>query len=172
MSKAIEKYKPAGTPTESGAAIDIPEESVTEKEAIEALRRLGIVKLPKTRLSDLAALGVFQTGVGVYKMQRGQAMVNQQRLNRIIDFLMEEAMKGGKKAPSLDEIREVAHTVGYLTSKLTESQHLLVEMEVSRSGGVRDEEAPKQQTFKPGEEIKPIVVAKEVHIHQSAEAKK
>lgn len=170
MNTTVEKFKDAGTPAESGAEIDLVERTVTESEAIEALKRQGIVKIPKTRLQDMVSLGIWQTGVGVFKIQRGQTLFSQQRLNVLIDTLVKRATKEGKEAPSTEELTEIARTAGYLTSKITESQHLLVDMEERRSGpwSGHDPEEGHRPSFGAGQEVKPggtQIIARDVHIH-------
>lgn len=185
-TETLERFKPSGPPEESGKEIELPQEVVTEEEAILALEQLGNVQMGPHSLSNMAKVGVYQTGLGVFKMQRGQALWNQARLNKAMDVLLGaivtvaetgeikpvEGKKPRKKKASVPEgLALLTHELGFLSSKMTDSQHLMLEMEQVRPGGVRDDEPKIQASFKAGEEIKPgaRIVAQTVHIHEAAQ---
>lgn len=187
MNQQLAKFEPSGPPEESGKEVELPQENVTEEQAIEALQRIGHIKLPKGSLGDLAKLGIYQSNVGVFKIQRGQALLNQQRMNAVMDKLTNRILEmpdekkpedptakpKKKKIKTPDSLQTLAHTLGYLSSKFTESQHLMLEMETSRPGGPHDEEPSTQKSFGAGEDIKPgatRITAQTVHIHEAPKA--
>lgn len=175
---SLERFKPEPlVPADSGKQVDIPTEVVTDEEAIEALERMGNVKLPKGMMNDLAKVGVNQAGIGVFKLVRGDSMMNRTRLNLAMNTLLgyiirgtaAESAKGKKGRPMKPlEMAELAHKLGYLSSKMTESHRLMVDMEQARPGGPHDDEPAHQASFGAGEDIKPATTinAQTVHIHE------
>lgn len=177
---ALERFQPSPLATHSGKEVDIPVEVVTDEEAIKALEDLGNVKLPKNMMQNLSKVGIHQSGVGVFKIVRGDSMMNRTRLNLAMDKLLtliidakpeDGSKKKGKKSKKIEGVADLAHKLGYLSSKLTEAHALLVQMETARPGGPHDDEPKHQASFGAGEEIKPggtSIVAQTVNIHEAA----
>lgn len=157
----------------------IPDRKVAEPEAIEAMQRAGAVVVQSKLFHDLESVGIHVRGVGVLKYVRGRAVISQHRLDTLMKEIAERILvgqseDGGKaKKPSNAEIIKMTNALGYLSTKLTESLRLLVEIEgvVAPPGGVREEEQV-QASFGAGVPVRPAlaggttVFAKEVHLHE------
>lgn len=166
-----------GKPPLPEVATSIPDRTVTEKEAIEAMHRAGCVVVEPKLITDLESVGIHVRSVGVLKIVRGRAVINQQRLDTLMRDIAERVMigevgEGDKpKKPKNAEVIKLVQAYGYLSSKLTESLQLLVEIEgvVAPPGGIREEEQTNA-SFAAGVAVRPAggttVFANEVHLHE------
>src|SRR5256885_12345237 len=139
----VTKIEPVEVP------VDIDEVVVSEEAAIKALQEEGFIKLPQGRLSRLAKIGAYVKGTGVFKLQRGQALVNQQRLDEVMRLIQSEIRRisqqrsGGKVNNKIKNMCVLARELGYLSDKLTASQELMVAIEHQQSpAGTHEDDAP------------------------------
>jgi hypothetical protein len=99
----------------------------------------------------LATLGCYMRKIGVLKLQRGQALVNQQMVSEAMGMLQDEMRKAyGLKAKSQNKIKRMcslAHELGYLSDKLSGSQQVLLEAEqrMRAAPGVQEDDQPQQR---------------------------
>lgn len=126
-----EKLNPTGAPVEGGLG---PTQVVPRDEGTAA-----------AVLRDLATIGEHVQGADVRRVTRGRALVNQQRLDAMMRELaavvMEMQQKRKKTRRDLTSMAQLSHAFGYLSARLTDSQHLMLEVEkVSSPGGT---DAPK-----------------------------
>lgn len=165
MSDKLQKVGGFPPPVE----VDIKDEIVTEEMAIEDLKAAGMVVVPKEHLKRIARVGVYLKGVGVLKMQRGQALITQQRLDESLRSIANELRKlsnSKRKANRIKDMCMLAHEIGFLSDKLTSSQQMLVEIEhVQAPAGLPDEE-PINRPFALGAKVKSgnTIVAQTVNI--------
>lgn len=162
---------------------DIPDPLVTEKEATEIFKRMGLTALPSTVVGDMARLGGYLEGVGVVRTTRGQLLLTQQRLGDVLmvfhTALVNEA-KSNKKV-RLMNMTKLGHEMAYIASKLTEAQKLMLETvgglardSRGRSAAILPKDtAPSARSFLPGQDVQPgggntTIMSKEVHIHNPA----
>lgn len=152
--------------------IDIGEPIIGETEALKALEEHGLVNLPPGHLTSLRAIGAYIHGTGTLKTQRGGVMVNQQRLDSAMRIIHAEivaigASKGQKGR--LNSLTRLCTTLGYLSTKLTDSQHLMMELEGGRAAIDPNTSAEATvRSFMPGQTVKPgstLVIGKEIHMH-------
>lgn len=152
--------------------IDIAEPMVSDEEAEKALLECGLVRVPKKQLDNLNKLGIWLKGAGVLRNQRGEALFNQRRLDDVMQILYEHIVdiNGSKRKDKMKSILLLSEKLGYLSSKMTESQKLVVEMEGLTPGSARNaayQDEAVNKSFIPGSNVKPMIVGKEIHIHQA-----
>lgn len=138
----------------------IPEPTVTDAEAIEALRRCGLANIGANAIRDLAAIGIHAKGVGVLRQQRGRAMVSQHKLDQAVNILLTEmnAVAGDAKVKNrVDKLVRLGNGIGFVTGKITESQRLAIEIESMTvgSGAPVGDKPEMQQGFAPKAKIQP-----------------
>ena len=140
-----EKLKPAGTLVES---VDSPTAGVSQDEETAA----AVIR-------DLASIGEHVQGSGVLRVTRGRALVNQQRLDTMMRELsaavMEMQEKPKKTRRDLTSMAELSHSFGYLSARLTDSQHLMLEVEKVASPGNTDTPRPLVDAFAAGAIVGP-----------------
>jgi len=153
-------------------ATDIPDPIVADEEAWHIFKRFGLSNISRQSMNDMARLGIYVKGIGVLRNQRGSAVLTQQRLGTIMETLGRavELEWKGKRRGKMETIAKLAQSFGYLVSKMTESQRLLIEMEGGFTAPVRKAESagPMVQSFMPGQDVQPnstMVLSREVHIH-------
>lgn len=174
------EMRPSVGPDAEKPDVEVQEPTVTEKQAIEALERQGLISLPPNILADIDAVGAYVRGPGVMRNQRGRAVINQQRLDSLMRQLTEMLASGekiladGKKRKlTFPDFLAASKVMGYLSSKLTESQKLMAELQRIGSAGrpIEEPEAPRNG-FTPGKAVVPAnqtqIYAKEVHMHADA----
>lgn len=165
--KDLVSFKPPEVP------VDIAEPAVTSQEAVEVLKSFGLTRITKDQLSGLARVGIYLKSEGVLREQRGGALLNQSRLDETMQVLHELIMDAhtSKRRNKLAEVIRLSEKLGYLSTKFTESQRLMIEMEGltphQRREAVQQDEAVNM-SFIPGQDVKPMIVSKEVHIHNAA----
>lgn len=158
--------------------VGIDEQTVTDDEALQAMKRQGFITMDRQHMHDLRTIGLHAHGGGVLRIQGGRALVSQQRIERVMQILHEEiAILHQDQDPNTNHTNRqsrmvaMAQVMGYLASRLTESQEFMIGLE----GGKRRTEAqifedvPKTKTFAPGSIVKAggtLVLSKEVHLHQ------
>lgn len=179
-SQALAKLEPKTEVME--VPVDIPDPVVTEDEAIAALERQGHVDLDARTIRDLRDIGVFAKATGLLKIQRGRGMVNQQTLHKAMIAMQDEMDKvlHSRLKDKTAKMTALARTIGYLSSKVTESQRMMMGIEkLSQPAGTIESEMPVNNGFRPGQTVKPakgstMIMARNVHIHgtQPAEAEK
>jgi hypothetical protein len=168
-------------PQVPNVSVDAGEEvKISDEEALECFeRQLGCIKVGPQGISDLEKIGIYVRGVGVLKLQRGNAMINQQFVKRVLTEMVKMVEVGkkdrkGKTQPlTVNDICALGRALGYLSSKLTESQKFAVELERVRqvTDGMTDEDEPPLHRFVPGKTVTPTgtqIIAQEVHMHQAA----
>jgi hypothetical protein len=152
--------------------VAIEEPTITDDEALAAMKRQGFVEISNTALRDLANLGAHMHQLGTIRIQRGRALVAQKRVEdgmRILHEELEAISKEDRKTRSrLKNMLAVSEKLGFLAGKLTAAQELMVVMEGGAqqitADGIADNVV---QSFRPGQQVKPAnqIVAQEVHIH-------
>lgn len=154
---------------------------VSEKEAVEGMRRLGLEKVRESTVRDLEALGIHMKTVGTLKIQRGWIMVDQNRLhiamcqiaNLLTKIATEEDPKKNKK--QVEHIGKLAASLSELSRRSTDAGRLAVEIEglVSPGGSPSEEPESEQQGFVVGQPVRARpgnnIVARDVHIHTSGD---
>jgi len=110
-------------------------------------------------LQDLATIGEHVQGAGVRRVSRGWALVNQQRLDSVMrelaDTIMEMQRKPKKTRNDLTSMAKLAHSFGYLSRQLTESQRLMLEAEKVSAPGETDAPKPPNMVFPAGAIVGP-----------------
>jgi hypothetical protein len=161
-------------------AVSIPERQVTEKDAMEALRRAGHLEIGDYYLNDLETIGI-HARKGTLKVQRGRAMVNQRRLEMVLESAADKLLavkikvdkntkaKEGEILMSPANYATVIRAVSVLASTLTESQQFSVNCEeVYRPPAAVQDPDQVHNSFVPGKPVVPgttQVYAKEAHFH-------
>lgn len=143
---------------------------VLDQEAIDAYKREGFIEMPADRVADLAKIGQHTHQTGTIRIQRGKAMVSQFRVEASMRALQAEIDRLQALPPNtkgrLKELLACTQQLGYLASKLTASQELMVLMEGGSAQITADGIADNVvQSFRPGSKVTPAILAKEVHIH-------
>lgn len=175
MSKSRQLIKASEANNVVPVEVDIPDPIIAEEAALQAMEHLGQVTIPTEYVNKLAAVGIHVKGAGVIRIQRGRAMLNQTLLDRcMVDLakMINKIASGSAKA-RVDQASKLSHALGYLSSKLTESQRFMAELEGRGVIGTRNskgqesvDEPPAQLSFVPGSNVSPQqIVTKEVHIH-------
>lgn len=138
-------------PTDSVARIggDLPPE------------RMAHNQLLQQQFQDVAAIGAQVRAAGVLHVARGIAVINQQRLNTLMQELTVPILKLGRKrrknTADYAAMAKLSDSLGRLSGQLTQSQHLLLDAE--KSASTKRQEEPKKplvQAFLPGERIIPV----------------
>lgn len=152
--------------------VGLEDPMISDDELVKVLTRQGFSEVGLSRIQDIRACGVALKGLGVLKMQRGRALVSQQRMDNAMRYLadlLEEVMAGNKSTKISQAIR-LAQALGYMGSKLTEAQAFLAEME-RHHGSNRPafQEAVSEvinKGFLPGKDVQPGVtlIQREAHI--------
>lgn len=156
--------------------VSIPDQVVTEEEALEAFRRQGMAKIPAKLATDLRTIGISFHQVGITKIQRGRAVMTQERLDstiRIIqeqiDRISEDKTLGPKSKVAL--LAKLAEAQCACISRMTDSIELMVKLDKGREI-TQEQMIPEveqmTQPFGAGEVVKPgatMIATKEVHIH-------
>lgn len=150
--------------------IAINEPVISDDEVAEAIKRQGGITIPKKAITDLAAIGAHVMGAGILKVQRGQVIISQQRLNQVMLLLMAELtrLNAGSDRNKTTKMVQISQSIGYLTARLTDAQSLMVSIERIQhpSGSIADEIPASNVCFPANEAVKPQVLPKEVHFHQ------
>lgn len=175
-SQAMAKLEPKTEVME--VPVEIPDPVVSEDQAISALERQGHVDLDAGTISDLRDIGVFSKATGLLKIQRGRGMVNQMTLHKAMIAMQDEMGKvlHSRLKDKTAKMTALARTIGYLSSKLTESQRMMVGIEkLSQPAGTIESEMPMNNGFRPGQTVKPakgstMIMARNVHIHGNQQA--
>lgn len=166
-------------PTSLEVEVSIPDQVITDESAAEAMRSQGLIMLQKNTITDLASIGINLQGVGVMRVQRGRALVSQQRLdeasrvvyNEIIELSKDKSAKG-----RLAKICQLSQSLGYLASKLTESQELMLSIDGEKTGyHAMPSDEPTTKAFTPGSIVRgggTAIMAREVHLHPAPEPAK
>jgi hypothetical protein len=161
-------------------AVSIPDRQVTDKDTIEAMKRSGNVVVGEHYLQDLETIGI------TLKIQRGRAMINQRRMELVLEKVAETITNTKVKSSKDDRAgageilmnpRDFATTVqsfAQLSSKLTESQQFSVGCEeVYRPAASPQDPDQVNNSFVPGAPVKPgttQIFTKETHIHGAPQA--
>jgi hypothetical protein len=161
-------------------AVSIPDRQVTDKQALEAMKRAGNVVVTEHYLEDLETIGIYARK-GTLKIQRGRAMINQRRMEIVLEKAAEiitatNIKIDSKHKPKAGEIlmspRDFSTSIqafAQLSSKLTESQQFSVNCEeVYRPAASVQDPDQVHSSFTPGAAVKPAntqVFANEVHLH-------
>lgn len=147
----------------------------TDGEATEAMVRLGL-NMGAHELEDLATIGAHVKAAGVVRVTRAKALVHQQQLNNTIQtltkLLNEIAAEPNRNKKDVLDMAQLSQAVARLSTALTSSQQLLVELE-ALSPAEEVENPPRVRSFRPGEIIRPaggtVVMAREVHLHDKVQ---
>jgi hypothetical protein len=172
MSEALVKTEPLEVP------VALEEPMVADREAVAALRRAGLVTMAECTLRDLKTIGVHIHGAGTLRIQRGRAMVTQQMLADTMRELFSEiqVVKSEKETKARHKLMlAMAHALGALSAKMTESQELMLKLE-GGTGAVADSGPPPGlvKSFTPGQQVQAggtLAVAREIHFHATEPAK-
>jgi hypothetical protein len=162
--------------------VSIPDRTVTESQAIEAMKRRGLVLVDDHYLEDLETIGIYSR-TGCLKIQRGKAMINQHKLEQAIATVTEKLVtakiREGKKTAYKDgvltlppkEYAALGQTLAQLSKALTDSQRFSVEMDQTyRPAATVKDEDQVQTSFIPGAPVTPHIVAQHVTINPPAPA--
>lgn len=160
--------------------VSIAERQVTEADAIAAMKRAGGLVVNEHYLEDLETIGIHARR-GTVKIQRGRAMINQRRMEVVLESLVcnltavqvvtnkKQKVADGKIAMAPRDYAAVVQSFSQLSSKLTESQQFsLGAEEVYRPAAAPQDPDQQQNSFLPGAKVQPAstqVVAHEVHFH-------
>ena len=178
MNDVIVKPKEENALTvDTDVAVSIPDRTVCDKDAREAMQRAGHVEVDEMYLRDLETVGIYARQ-GTLRIQRGRAMINQRRMEQVLekasDTILAFKIKSGKGKAEDNEVTpgdysKVLQSFGQLSSKLTESQRFSVECEeVYRPPATVRDPDQTQTSFTPGAKVQPAatqVFAHEVHMH-------
>jgi hypothetical protein len=156
------------------APVTIPEKFPDENEAVQVLEELGCVRVNKGSLHGLFTLGRYVQGAGAIPMAKGDVVVTQQYLHGAMRMLLDE-MDECKKMDKADKramaMTTLARGLGYLASKKTEAQKLMLDLDGGKeSRNSTEDSAPRVRGFTPGSEVKPsqtLINTKAVHFHNS-----
>lgn len=106
-------------------------------------------------------MGIYVGGLGVLKMQRGRAMINQQRVDDAMRQMSEllAAIMAGTSKQKIAQATKVVQTIAYVSRALTDAQKFLAEVEERANPG-RQPYVPKlpevmNQGFTPGQDVQP-----------------
>lgn len=128
----------------------IAEDLPNEDEIKQIFKELGLIHLGPTAISQQKRLGVYLEGIGVLRHQTGGITIDQERLGKAVDILLQKMSSPKLKA---DVLANLAHQLAYATGKLTDSRKVLLEL---AKRGVRaanadpvNTDAPLQKSFVP-----------------------
>lgn len=188
LPQTTEKTSPPPPPQ---VPVAITEETVTDAEALKEMQAMGLVRVKEGTVRGLAKLGVYLKGAGTLKVQRGQALATQQRLDEASQILLEQMRpeetttkdgKTKKKVKPVEDLVALAGGLSQLAKSINESQRLSVEVEglvASTGGGSAEEPEAPTASFKPGQKVGPAAGAtlvqaqsgSEVHLHMAPDKK-
>ena len=167
----MELPKGNGKPLDVDVVLEaIPDPAVTDIQALEAFKRAGLVMVGVDTVKDLAAIGIYVKGVGVLKIQRGRAMITQQKLDEAIRVMSEHmvAIHNDSKLKPRTKTNDLVKSAGVLASLTrgsTDSQRLAIELEsmtVVTGAPVTDTPVP-MNSFQPKAKITPVSTT--IHNH-------
>lgn len=153
----------------------------TDAEAARILREeMGLIEVGTSHVFGLQKLGVYLKGNGVVKNQRGVAFVAQHRLSSAMEILHAELMEGRNRPKrrkgqpreetklNIEDMCRIAHELGFVAGKLTESQEVMLRMSGSNqtSPDLPPAEAPTRHSFPVGSTV---VYAENFQVNQSVE---
>lgn len=158
MSTELQKTEPLAV------EVGIDEPMIAEAELKEILKRQGFAEVGLARMNDTGRMGVALKGLGVLKMQRGRALINQQRMDdamRQMCELLTEILASNKKT-RIASANKTAQTISYMSRALTDAQKFMADHEQGSSerrpsNAVVIPEMPTNKGFLPGQNVQPGV---------------
>lgn len=160
--------------------VNIDEPQITDADANEALKTLGLVNVSADKMHALSVLGQFGKGTGFVRNQRGQAFMTQARVDQAMSIMVDVIsgkLKVKGKTPSFDQMVRSASTISVLARASTDSQRLILEIEGFLPPGERSDrelaDGERKKSFAPGQNIQPhtTIYAQKVDIAAPTESK-
>ena len=124
-----------------------------DKNGKQNLAQGGLMVLAGETVRDLKEVGIFVEGIGVMKTASGGAIINQRFMLVAQQKLAEKLMA---KKVSQRSVIQLARTMGFVGSKITEAQSFLAKLEGFKDGKGEDDK-PRTPSFPPGGNIVPAV---------------
>lgn len=170
-TQALEVVPPLPPPVHEGIT-SATDPIITDEQFNEAMRALGHSSFSASEMKHLAAAGIFLTNLGTLKVQRGGALVTQRNMQVAMAKIMsvfDQVDKGKARLTNkVIMVEKLARALTLITTKLTESQRFLSDLQPAAGPGMRptDDNEIVNRSFIPGQDVQPNIVAKEVHIHR------
>lgn len=180
MANELDRFTPKSElPPE--VALEANDEIPTDADVEQALKELGLTKIPANRVRALEKVGAHLRGHGVLRSQRGQAFATQQVVSSTMTMLHQRLAEGmnpdeGKAPIDTKDACALAHEISFAASKLTESQDMLLRMEGSIPRDTNPEK-PIATAWPAGATVGPngggtAILAQTVHIHPQGPGEK
>lgn len=159
-------------PTKAVEDVDVPATldkavvAVPDNELNELLVRQGLGRITAQNIRDMATLGIYVSGAGITRTQKGACFATMSRLDFFVDAMVGQAQAElGKKKPSASKIQSLGRTAAYIASKHTEAQKLLLEMNGGRAviPTQGEDVLPENQAFGLGEIITASTTVNHIH---------
>ncbi len=123
-------------------------------DAAVAVVPVKCAKVGPYEIDDLEAIGNHVRRSGILRVSLGQAMVHVEKLGKVMDTVIAALghleAKAKKTGNDYGGLAKLAHAVAQISGRLTEAQHLLLEIEKLKGIPIRDEEPrPQRKSFEP-----------------------
>lgn len=153
-------------------SVDLTDKVVTDEEAEEIMKANGLAVVQKNNITKLAQLGIYLHGVGVMRMQRGRALMSQERLDQASAILfrkMNEVANDPEAKGQVQKLTALAQSLGYLATKITQSQEVMMLMEGQGKPAIppMPQDEPTARAAPIGSVVGPstVIMGKELHVH-------
>jgi hypothetical protein len=154
---------------------EITDRAVTPEDVERIMQENGLSEISARGIHDLAAIGIYLHGAGVMRVQRGRSLITQQRLDQAMRLLQEELIitaqdREAKPKDRVDRMTKLAQSIGYLSSKVSESQELMLSTDQAGRPAVTHmpQDEPTARSFSPGAIVRGagiLAVGNEIHVH-------
>lgn len=152
---------------------------VSEAEALDELKKHGLILIRQEHISGLAKIGIFTKGAGVFPVQRGKLMVTQARHAQLMEQLTEvigTIMKSGAKPfTKLRALQIAANAQSQLARAEVDAARAMTDMEEKAQPvgkPLEEEPEPPNQAFARGKDVvlppTVLIQTQSAHIHEKS----